>query len=167
MPATFDQTPAFGPDSPLYRPTDHFFRGSLGRFATGVAVVSFAEPDGGLHGVTVNSFTSVSLDPPLILVALQRTVRVHAVGRVRRRRPHAFPRRGTALQLPRRGRARLRQRAVHHHLAGRSRPRGPALSDAQSPTKTLRVRWVRHRPGPDAARPKRYSRPWARREGFG
>jgi flavin reductase (DIM6/NTAB) family NADH-FMN oxidoreductase RutF len=58
-------------------------RGGLGRFATGVAVVSFAVPDSGptgiekYRGVTVNSFTSVSMDPPLILVALQRTVPSH------------------------------------------------------------------------------------------
>jgi flavin reductase len=77
MTATFAQSPAFGPQSPLYRPPAHFLRGCLGRFATGVAVVSFTEPDGGRHGVTVNSFTSVSIDPPLILVALQRTVPSH------------------------------------------------------------------------------------------
>jgi len=81
--ATFAQSPGFGPDSPLYRPPADFFRGSLSRFATGVAVVSFAQPgaarDGGdiPRGVTVNSFTSVSLDPPLILIALQRRVPSH------------------------------------------------------------------------------------------
>lgn len=77
MTATFAQSPAFGPQSPLYRPPAHFLRGCLGRFATGVAVVTFIDPDGDPHGITVNSFTSVSLDPPLILVALQRTVRSH------------------------------------------------------------------------------------------
>jgi flavin reductase (DIM6/NTAB) family NADH-FMN oxidoreductase RutF len=77
MTATFAQTPAFGPQSPLYRPAGHFLRGCLGRFATGVAVVTFTEPDGGPRGVTVNSFTSVSMDPPLILVALQRTAPSH------------------------------------------------------------------------------------------
>ena len=83
MTATFARPTAFGPESPLYRPPAHFLRGCLGRFATGVAVVSFAEPGGGptgtgkYRGVTVNSFTSVSIDPPLILVALQRTVPSH------------------------------------------------------------------------------------------
>ncbi len=77
MSATFDQSPAFGPGSPLYRPPAHFLRGCLGRFATGVAVVGFTEPGGGPRGVTVNSFTSVSLEPPLILVALQRTASSH------------------------------------------------------------------------------------------
>lgn len=77
MTATFGQSPAFGPDSPLYRPPAHFLRGCLGRFVTGVAVVGFAEPGGGRRGVTVNSFTSVSMEPPLILVAIQRTVPSH------------------------------------------------------------------------------------------
>lgn len=77
MTATFAQSPGFGPDSPLYRPPAHFLRGCLGRFATGVAVVSFTDPEGGARGLTVNSFTSVSMDPPLILVALQRTARSH------------------------------------------------------------------------------------------
>jgi flavin reductase len=77
MNAMFAQSPGFGPDSPLYFPPAHFFRGGLGRFATGVAVVSFAQPGDAPRGVTVNSFTSVSLNPPLILIALQRTVPSH------------------------------------------------------------------------------------------
>ncbi|WP_406689962.1 flavin reductase family protein [Saccharopolyspora sp. ID03-671] len=57
-------------------------RGCLGRFATGVAVVTFDGFAGGevkRHGLTINSFTSVSLDPPLVLIAVQRTVRAHAL----------------------------------------------------------------------------------------
>ncbi|WP_425936677.1 flavin reductase family protein [Streptomyces sp. DT24] len=42
----------------------------MSRFATGVAVVTARAPDGTRHGMTVNSFTSVSLDPPLLLVCL-------------------------------------------------------------------------------------------------
>lgn len=42
------------------------FRDALGRFATGVTVVTAKGPDGPV-GMTVNSFTSVSLDPPLVL----------------------------------------------------------------------------------------------------
>jgi flavin reductase (DIM6/NTAB) family NADH-FMN oxidoreductase RutF len=45
-------------------------RDALGQFATGVAVVTTATPGGEWAGVTVNSFTSVSLDPPLILWCL-------------------------------------------------------------------------------------------------
>lgn len=51
-------------------------RSCLGRFATGVAVVSFAGPDGP-RGITVNSFTSVSLQPPLVLVSVARAARSH------------------------------------------------------------------------------------------
>ncbi|WP_370941982.1 flavin reductase family protein [Amycolatopsis sp. cg5] len=48
-------------------------RAALGRFATGVAVVTTV--DGADHpvGLTVNSFTSLSLDPPLVLWCLRRT----------------------------------------------------------------------------------------------
>jgi flavin reductase (DIM6/NTAB) family NADH-FMN oxidoreductase RutF len=42
------------------------FRQALGRFVTGVTVVTAATPAGPM-GITVNSFTSVSLDPPLVL----------------------------------------------------------------------------------------------------
>ena len=48
------------------------FRDACGRFATGVAVVT-CQPDGGEPvGITVNSFTSVSLDPPLVLFCIDR-----------------------------------------------------------------------------------------------
>jgi flavin reductase (DIM6/NTAB) family NADH-FMN oxidoreductase RutF len=39
----------------------------LGTFVTGVTVVTTTDDDGGLHGITANSFSSVSLDPPLVL----------------------------------------------------------------------------------------------------
>lgn len=44
-------------------------RRTMGRFATGVAVVT-TSADGVPHGMTVNSLTSVSLEPPLLLVCL-------------------------------------------------------------------------------------------------
>src|SRR3954451_25229644 len=47
------------------------FRRSLGRFSTGVTVVTYRTADGE-RGATMNSFTSVSLDPPLVLVSLAR-----------------------------------------------------------------------------------------------
>lgn len=50
------------------------FRDCLGCFPTGVTVVTAVGPDG-LLGVTVNSFNSVSLDPPLILFCLDRGIR--------------------------------------------------------------------------------------------
>lgn len=52
------------------------FRRALGQFATGVTVVTLWD-DGKVHGMTANSFTSVSLDPPLILVNIGRQNRTH------------------------------------------------------------------------------------------
>ncbi len=43
----------------------------LGTYATGVSIV-MTKSRGTIHGLTVNSFTSVSLDPPLILVCIDR-----------------------------------------------------------------------------------------------
>ena len=51
-------------------------RSCLGRFATGVAVVTF-KADDGPRGFTVNSFTSVSMSPPLVLVSVARAARSH------------------------------------------------------------------------------------------
>ena len=49
-------------------------RSCLGRFATGVTVVSYAH-DEQARGATVNAFSSVSLDPPLVLVSIARTAK--------------------------------------------------------------------------------------------
>ena len=46
------------------------YRRALGAFATGVAVVTTSDGAGGVIGITINSFTSVSLDPPLVLWCL-------------------------------------------------------------------------------------------------
>lgn len=48
------------------------FRDALGHFATGVAIITTEGPDGAPIGLTVNSFASVSLDPPLVLWSLDR-----------------------------------------------------------------------------------------------
>jgi len=53
------------------------FRNALGRFATGVTVVTTAV-DGAVHGMTANAFTSVSLDPPLVLLSVGKQARMHA-----------------------------------------------------------------------------------------
>ena len=45
-------------------------RNAFGTFATGVTVITTREADGTPRGFTANSFTSVSLDPPLVLVCL-------------------------------------------------------------------------------------------------
>jgi flavin reductase (DIM6/NTAB) family NADH-FMN oxidoreductase RutF len=47
-------------------------RRAMGRFATGVTVVTTRTPDGKFEGVTANSFSTVSLDPPLVLWSLGR-----------------------------------------------------------------------------------------------
>jgi len=58
--------------SPEYREGSdaRTFRDALGCFATGVTVVTAIGPDGTPIGLTANSFTSVSLDPPLLLVCI-------------------------------------------------------------------------------------------------
>lgn len=54
------------------------FRNALGRFATGVCVVA-AKVDGKpAFGMTVNSFSSLSLDPPLVLWSLQNNSEMFA-----------------------------------------------------------------------------------------
>lgn len=50
------------------------FRNICGQFATGVAVVTTSNK-GRHYGLTVNSFTSVSLDPPLVLFCVDRQAR--------------------------------------------------------------------------------------------
>ena len=51
-------------------------RHALGRFATGVTVVTTRCPSGKLVGLTANSFSSVSLDPPLILFCVHQRSRM-------------------------------------------------------------------------------------------
>src|SRR6201987_4943913 len=53
------------PDVRLFDSRD--LRRVLGTFVTGVTVVTTTDDEGGFHGVTANSFSSVSLDPPLVL----------------------------------------------------------------------------------------------------
>jgi len=60
------------------------FRRALGRFASGVTVVTGTSPDGKLAGVTISAFSSLSLDPPLVLFCLGRDAQCReafAVGR--------------------------------------------------------------------------------------
>jgi flavin reductase (DIM6/NTAB) family NADH-FMN oxidoreductase RutF len=86
-------------------------RRAFGHFATGVTVVTYqAGPDGGgeFRGTTVNSFTSVSLDPPLVLVSLGRQTRAAAT----LRSGSSF-----AVNVLHHG-----QRDLAMHFAGRPRP---------------------------------------------
>lgn len=49
------------------------FRNIMGHFTTGVAIVTSMAKNGAPIGMTVNSFTSVSLNPPLVLVCLNNS----------------------------------------------------------------------------------------------
>lgn len=50
--------------------TNGEFRAALGRFASGVTVVTTKDNAGKLHGMTVSAFCSVSMNPPLILICI-------------------------------------------------------------------------------------------------
>jgi flavin reductase (DIM6/NTAB) family NADH-FMN oxidoreductase RutF len=52
-------------------------RAVMRRWATGVTVVTTSGPEG-RHGITVNSFTSLSLDPPLCVICIDKRARAHA-----------------------------------------------------------------------------------------
>jgi flavin reductase (DIM6/NTAB) family NADH-FMN oxidoreductase RutF len=54
------------------------FRRALGRFATGVTVVT-TQHEENVHGMTANAFISVSLDPPLILVSVDNRSNLHRI----------------------------------------------------------------------------------------
>lgn len=54
------------------------FRQLLGRFATGVTVIT-ANHNNEKHGMTANAFTSVSLNPPLILVSIDKRANMHEI----------------------------------------------------------------------------------------
>ena len=56
---------------PQLTPVDaDLFRRACSQFATGLAVATVRAADGAPHGLTVNSFTSVSLEPPLVLICI-------------------------------------------------------------------------------------------------
>lgn len=57
------------------------FRSALGSFPTGVCLITTLAPDGRRVGLTANSFSSVSLDPPMVLWSLARTASSAAVFR--------------------------------------------------------------------------------------
>lgn len=55
------------------------FRNTVALFATGIAVVTVkAEALDEVHGMTINSFTSISLDPPTVMISL-KTGRTHRI----------------------------------------------------------------------------------------
>jgi flavin reductase (DIM6/NTAB) family NADH-FMN oxidoreductase RutF len=61
--------PGSGPAAPL---DGRALRGVLGRWSTGVAVITCVDAQGAPVGLTANSFASLSLDPPLVLWSLRQ-----------------------------------------------------------------------------------------------
>jgi flavin reductase (DIM6/NTAB) family NADH-FMN oxidoreductase RutF len=77
---------------------NRFFRGALGRFTTGVIVLSTG-PRRAPHAMTANAFMSGSLEPPLVVVSVGKKARMHARLRTAAvRREH--PRRGAGARQP-------------------------------------------------------------------
>ena len=64
------------PEATAEQPTAEQFRRAVSRYATGIAIVTTVA-DGIDHAMTANSFTSVSLDPLLALVCVERDSRFH------------------------------------------------------------------------------------------
>jgi flavin reductase (DIM6/NTAB) family NADH-FMN oxidoreductase RutF len=60
------------------------FRRAMGSFATGVTVIT-VDYEGEVHGMTANAFTSVSLDPLLVLVCVDHRARTHTHLHARKR----------------------------------------------------------------------------------
>lgn len=92
------------------------FRRSVSHFATGIAIVACLDDDDQPQGMTINSFTSVSLDPPSVLVSL-KPGRTHRL--VRRRGCYGV----SVLSGG--------QQAWSHHFSGQPQP-------------GLQPAWVRH-----------------------
>lgn len=55
------------------------FRAVLGRFASGVTILTARDGNGADQGMTVSAFCSVSLDPPLVLACVERVASVHPI----------------------------------------------------------------------------------------
>jgi len=53
------------------------FRAVMGRFATGVTVVTATDDAGSAYGMTVSAFASVSLQPPLVVMCIDHTASLH------------------------------------------------------------------------------------------
>jgi len=72
-PQDIPASPASGLTSAdLPAPTPAVLRAALGRFATGVTIITCAGPEGRSVGLTANSFSALSLDPPLVLWSLRQ-----------------------------------------------------------------------------------------------
>ena len=56
--------------------TSQELRNGVASFATGVTIITCLDPDGHAHGITISSFNTVSLEPPLILWSLNKHSRL-------------------------------------------------------------------------------------------
>ncbi|MGH3291998.1 MAG: flavin reductase family protein, partial [Trebonia sp.] len=114
------------------------FRRALGHFATGVTVVTYAPQDADeFRGTTVNSFTSVSLEPPLVLVSLGRQSRAAAALR---------PGSAYAVNVLHHGQRDLAMRFARRSSPGGTTPRTPREgageeASAWDPQPETRVEW--------------------------
>lgn len=77
------------------------FRAVLGRLASGISVVTTVGRDGRDHGMTVSALTSLSLEPPLVLLCVDKTATMH---------PHLVPGSHFAVNLLSLGQDSLSQR---------------------------------------------------------
>ena len=57
--------------------TSEEFRTALSRFPSGVTVVTTRDGDDRFHGITVSAFCSLSLDPPRVLICVEKTTGSH------------------------------------------------------------------------------------------
>ncbi len=55
------------------------FRKTMSHFAAGVTTVTMVAKNGAYHGITVSSFTSVSLTPPLVLICIDKITAAHDI----------------------------------------------------------------------------------------
>ncbi len=65
--------------------TSQLFRRILGHFATGITVVTVEREPGHVHGMTANSFTSISLQPPLVSICVDEESRLLSFLKTQRR----------------------------------------------------------------------------------
>lgn len=63
----------------MTRVDEYRFRSVLSRFASGVTIVTAVDAAGADHGITVSAFSSLSLEPPLILVCIDRATVMHGI----------------------------------------------------------------------------------------
>jgi len=57
--------------------TSDEFRSALSRFPSGITVVTMRDNEGRFHGITVSAFCSLSLEPPRVLVCIEKTTGSH------------------------------------------------------------------------------------------